>query len=70
MILHSSTKTGSVRIAPRLSRNQAVLEVLDCAGEITQLRLSPDDMRRLAAALMKVAAALESSHQSEEATQP
>ena len=63
--------TGATfRLAPRIQRNQAVFELLDPAGQITQVRLSPDDMRRVAAALMKVAAVLETSNASEETTQP
>lgn len=61
---------ATFRLAPRVQRNQAVVEVLDTAGAITQVRLSPDDMRRVAAAMMKVAAALETSNASEETTQP
>jgi hypothetical protein len=57
-------------VAPRLARNQAVVEQLDAAGGITQIRLTPDELRRYAAALMKVAAALENCHQDEESTQP
>jgi hypothetical protein len=51
-------------------RNQAVVEQLDAAGGITHMRMTPDELRRFAAALMKVAAALESSRQEEETTQP
>lgn len=65
-----STTGATFRLAPRVLRNQAVLEVMDGAGEITHVRISPDDMRRLAAALLKVAAALEASNASEETTQP
>ena len=46
------------------------MEQLDAAGGITQIRLTPDELRRYAAALMKVAAALEHCHQDEESTQP
>lgn len=63
--------TGATfRIAPRINRQQAVLEVLDSAGNITQVRLGPDDMRRLAAALMKVSVAVENTDASDETTQP
>lgn len=61
---------ATFRLAPRLQRNQAVLEVLDAAGEITQVRVSPGDMRRIAAALMKIASVLETSNASDETTQP
>jgi hypothetical protein len=70
VVLRSKTGTGTVRVAPRLTRNQAVVEQLDAAGGITQIRLTPDELRRYAAALMKVAAALEHCHQDEESTQP
>ena len=66
----SSGSGATFRIAPRHHQNKAVLEVLDVAGEITQVRLSPDDMRRLAAGLLKVAALLESTHASADDTQP
>ena len=64
--------TGSratLRIAPRVLRNQAVLEVLDEAGALTQVRLSPVDLRRIAAAMMKVAGLLETASASDETTQ-
>ena len=59
-----------MRIAPRVTRNQAVVEQLDSVGGITQIRMTPDELRRYAAALMKVAAALENCHADEESTQP
>jgi hypothetical protein len=46
------------------------VEQLDSVGGITQIRMTPDDLRRYAAALMKVAAALENCHQDEDSTQP
>jgi hypothetical protein len=61
---------ATFRIAPRLQKNVAVFELLDAAGDITQVRVSPDDMRRIAAALMKIAAVLETTNASDETTQP
>jgi hypothetical protein len=66
----ASATGATFRLAPRLTRHQGVLEVMDAAGEITQVRISPADMRRLAAALMKVAGALESANASDDTTQP
>ena len=65
-----SSVSWPFRIAARLQRNKAVVEVLDASGNITQVQLSPDDMRRLAAGLMKVAAVLETTNASDETTQP
>ena len=70
LVLQSRTGSGAVRVAPREKRNQAVLEVLDSSGGITQIRLSSDELRTLAAQLMKVAAHLQALNQSEEVTQP
>ena len=70
MVLSSRTGTGAVRVAPRVSRNQAALELLDSAGEIIQIRLSADELRVLAATLLKVAAHLQANNLAEEATQP
>lgn len=69
-VVISGANGVTFRVAPRLARNRAVLEVLDEAGDITQVRVSPDDMRRLAAALMKIAAVVEASTPSEETTRP
>jgi hypothetical protein len=69
LVIGSSTG-ATFRIAPRLNRHQAVLEVMDAAGAITQVRLSPEDMRRLAAALMKLSVAVEAADASDETTQP
>ena len=69
MVLKSRTGTGAVRLAPRLKRGQAALEVLDPTGGIIQIRLTPDELRLLAAALMKVAVHLESNSGQEEVTQ-
>ncbi|MBL8953550.1 MAG: hypothetical protein JNK82_22430 [Myxococcaceae bacterium] len=69
-VVISSATGATLRIAPRLARRQAVVEVMDTAGEITQVRVSPDDLRRIAAAFMKVAAALETANASEETTRP
>ena len=57
-------------MAPRDKRNQAVLEVLDSSGGITQIRLSSDELRVLAAQLMKVAAHLQALNLEDEVTQP
>ena len=43
-----------MRVAARAQRNQAALEVLDAVGGITQIRLSADELRVLAAQFMKV----------------
>ena len=64
----SSTGTGTVRVAPRIGRNQAVIEQLDAAGGITQIRMTPDELRRYAVVLMRIAALLEEELQSDEAT--
>ncbi|MBS1148970.1 MAG: hypothetical protein H6Q89_668 [Myxococcaceae bacterium] len=69
IVLQSRTGSGAVRVAPRDKRNQAVLEVLDVSGGITQIRLSPDELRTLAAQLVKVASHLQALNQSEEVTQ-
>jgi hypothetical protein len=47
-----------------------VLELLDSSGGITQIRLSSDELRVLAAQLNKVAAHLQALYLSEEVTQP
>ena len=70
LVLQSRTGSGTVRLAPRERRNQAVLELLDNAGGITQIRMSPDELRTLAAQLMKVAGHLQALNLSEEVTQP
>ena len=70
LTLRSRTGTGAVRVAARSQRNQAALEVLDAGGGITQIRLSADELRLLAAQLMKVAAALQAAPAAEEVTQP
>ena len=69
-MIQSRTGSGTVRLAPRESRNQAVLELLDSAGGITQIRMSPDELRLLAAQMNKVAGHLQALHLSEEVTQP
>lgn len=69
-MLQSRTGSGTVRLAPRERRNQAVLELLDCAGGITQIRMSPDELRYLAMQMMKVAGHLQAMNLSEEVTQP
>jgi len=69
-VVIASATGATLRIAPRVHRRQAVLEVMDAAGEITQVRVSPDDLRRIAAAFMKVASALETANASDETTQP
>lgn len=66
----SQTGSGAVRVAPRGKRNQAVIELLDSSGGITQIRLSTDELRVLAAQLMKVASHLQAMNLSEEVTQP
>ena len=58
-----------MRLAPRERHNLAVLELLDSAGGITQIRMSPDELRVLAAQLMKVAGHLEAMNHAEEVTQ-
>jgi hypothetical protein len=70
MTLQSRTGTGQVRVAPRMKRNQAALEVVDASGGITQLRLTAEELRVLAANLMKVVALLNAANHSEEITQP
>ena len=45
------------------------MEVLDPTGGIIQIRMTPEELRLLAAALMKVAVHLESSTEQEEITQ-
>lgn len=69
-MIASRNGSGMVRLAPREARNQAVLEVLDAAGGITQIRLSPDELRVLAAQMNKVAGHLQALFNSEEVTQP
>ncbi|MBI3183490.1 MAG: hypothetical protein HYZ28_15235 [Myxococcales bacterium] len=69
IVLHAHNGSGAVRVCPRHRRNLAVLEVLDLVGGITHIRLSPDELRVLAAAFMKVAAALQATAASEEITQ-
>ena len=69
-MLQSRTGSGAVRVAPRDKKNQAVLELLDSSGGITQIRLSSDELRVLAAQLMKVASHLQAMSLSEEVTQP
>ena len=70
VVIQSRTGSGAVRLAARERRNQAVLELLDSAGGITQVRLSPDELRFLAAQMMKVAGHLQALNLSEEVTQP
>ncbi len=65
----SSTGTGMVRVAARVSRSQAVIEQLDAVGGITQIRMTPDELRRYAVVLMRVAAVLEEERHTEEATE-
>ena len=69
IVIQSRTGSGAVRCAPREKKNQAVLEVLDSSGGITQIRLSPDELRVLAQQLMKVAAHLQAVNIEEEVTQ-
>jgi hypothetical protein len=59
---------GAVRIVPRVRQNRAVLEVLDVAGGITQIRMTPDELRTLAGAFLKVATALNALSEPEEVT--
>ena len=70
IVIQSRTGSGAVRCAPRDKRNQAVLEVLDASGGITQIRLSSDELRLLASQLMKVAAHLQALNLEDEVTQP
>ena len=70
VVIHSRTGSGTVRLAPRERRNQAVLELLDSAGGITQIRLSADELKFLAAQMNKVASHLQALNLSEEVTQP
>jgi hypothetical protein len=71
IVLNSRTGTGAVRVAPRVHKNQAAVEVLDPAGGIIQIRMTPNELRLLAATLMKVAVHLEAhSAAEEEITQP
>jgi hypothetical protein len=64
-VVITSAGGAILRVAPRLARNRAVVEVLDPAGGITQVRVGPEDLRRFAAGLMKVAAALEAANESD-----
>ena len=47
-----------------------MLEVLDVSGGITQIRLTPDELRALAAQLNKVAGHLQALNLEDEVTQP
>ena len=68
-MIQSRTGSGTVRLAPRESRNQAVLELLDNVGGITQIRMSPQELRMLAAQMNKVASHLQALILDEEVTQ-
>ena len=70
IVLQSRTGSGTVRVAPRDKRNQAVIELLDASGGITQIRLTADELRVLAARMMKVASHLQALNLSDEVTQP
>jgi len=70
IVLNSRTGTGAVRVAPRVKRNQAAVEVLDPSGGIIQIRMTANELRVLAATLMKVAVHLEANAHEEEITQP
>jgi hypothetical protein len=67
LVFHCSQ--GAVRVVPRVRQNRAVMEVLDVAGGITQIRLTPAELRTLAGALIKVAAALSAMNEAEDVTQ-
>jgi len=69
IVIQSRTGSGAVRVAPREKRNEAVVELLDASGGITQIRLSGDELRLLAAQLMKVAAHLQAMNLADEVTQ-
>jgi hypothetical protein len=66
---HTDSGTGAVRVTPRRRQRRAVLELLDASGGITQVRLSPEELRVLASALIKVAVALNAESIGEEITQ-
>ena len=68
-MLQSRTGSGVVRVAPRDKRNEAVVELLDPSGGITQIRLSSDELRTLAQQLLKVAAHLQALYLPDEVTQ-
>ncbi len=70
IVLQSRTGTGAIRVAPRESKNQAAVEVLDASGGITQIKLTSEELRVLSAQLMKVAVHLEALNLSDEVTQP
>lgn len=69
IVFRAQNGTGTVRVSPRERRSRAALEVLDAAGGITQISLAPDELRALASALLKVAAALQAVAEDEEVTQ-
>ncbi|MFT3841645.1 MAG: hypothetical protein QM723_31945 [Myxococcaceae bacterium] len=70
IVINSRTGTGAVRVAPRVKKNQAALEVLDPSGGIIQIRMTSSELRLLAGTLMKVAVHLEANEAEEEVTQP
>jgi len=70
IVINSRTGTGAVRVAPRAKKAQAAVEVLDPSGSIIQIRMTPSELRLLAATLMKVAVHLEANQSEEEITQP
>lgn len=70
IVIQSRTGSGAIRVAPRESKAQAAVEVLDASGGITQIKLTAEELRVLAAQLMKVAVHLEALSLSDEVTQP
>ena len=69
LTLRSSTGTGAVRIAARQGKSQIAFEVLDAAGDITQLRLTTDEVKVLADHLLKLVSALKRRTRTDEVTQ-
>ena len=61
--------TGAVRVSARSRQCRAVLEVLGVGGAVSQVRLSPAELRLLARSLDRVASALAATAMPDEVTQ-
>ncbi|MHB8877479.1 MAG: hypothetical protein ACYC8T_27620 [Myxococcaceae bacterium] len=61
--------SGTVRVSAKSKESQALLEVLGVAGTVSQIKLTPGELRVLAQTLNKVAAALTAAAMADEVTQ-
>ena len=69
LVLRAHDESGAVRLSEQRKHRKGVLQILEANGIHSQLELTPSELRVLAQALAKVAAALDAESMVEEITQ-